>query len=60
MNSIGDALAASRTYRAIRSMAAAVVLGAALVALPWTAPRAAAIGPLPACRIADVLTVPDD
>jgi LAS superfamily LD-carboxypeptidase LdcB len=60
MNSIGDALAATRSRRAIRAMGAAVALGAPLVAVPWTAPRAAAIGPVPACRIADVLTVPDD
>jgi zinc D-Ala-D-Ala carboxypeptidase len=60
MNSTGDRPTTTRSRDAIRAMAVAVALCAALVPLPWTAPRAAAIGPLPACRIADVLTVPDD
>lgn len=60
MNRLDDAPAATRSSRVVRALAAGLVLGAALVAVPWAAPPAAAIGPVPACRIADVVTVPND
>lgn len=47
--------------RTLRSVAAAVVLGAWLLVLPPIAPSpAAAVGPLPDCRLADIMTVPRD
>ncbi|MEX0626478.1 MAG: M15 family metallopeptidase, partial [Chloroflexota bacterium] len=50
-----------RASPALRALAIGLVLGAALVATPATAPpRVTAVGPLPECRIADILTVPRD
>jgi D-alanyl-D-alanine carboxypeptidase len=52
---------ASHTLRAFRALATGLVLGAGLLAVPATdPPRVAAVGPLPACRIADIPTVPRD
>ena len=46
---------------ALRSLATGLVLGAALLATPATAPPpVAAVGPLPACRLAEIMTVPRD
>jgi zinc D-Ala-D-Ala carboxypeptidase len=46
---------------ALRALAVGLVLGAGLLASPATAPPpVAAIGTLPACRIADIPTVPSD
>ena len=42
-----------------RTLTAAVALGAALVAVPASSPSPAiGLGPLPACRLADILTIP--
>jgi zinc D-Ala-D-Ala carboxypeptidase len=42
-----------------RTLGAAVAIGAALVAVPAASPQAAVgLGPLPACRLDDILTVP--
>jgi D-alanyl-D-alanine carboxypeptidase len=47
--------------RAVRAFTAVLLLGALLLAVPPAAPpQVAAIGPLPACRLADILTVPRD
>jgi D-alanyl-D-alanine carboxypeptidase len=47
--------------RSRHTLAAAVVLGAALLALPATAPSSAdAVGPIPSCRLGNVMTVPRD
>jgi D-alanyl-D-alanine carboxypeptidase len=53
-----DQRRAPRPLRALRALAIGLVLGAGLLAVPATAPPVAAIGPLPACRIADIPTVP--
>ena len=45
--------------RSLRSIVAALLLGAALFVLPAATPSpAAAVGPLPACRFDDILTFP--
>jgi zinc D-Ala-D-Ala carboxypeptidase len=45
--------------RSRRALAAALVLGLALLAGPISAPSAVrALGPLPECRLADIMTVP--
>jgi D-alanyl-D-alanine carboxypeptidase len=45
--------------RFLRALAAAALLGAGLLAIPAAAPGpAAGVGPLPDCRIDDVLTIP--
>jgi D-alanyl-D-alanine carboxypeptidase len=55
------AIGAPRTLRALRALAFALVLGAGLLAAPATAPPpVAALGPLPACRIGGLPTVPRD
>ena len=47
--------------RTLRALAAALLLGAGLLAMPAASPGPAlGAGPLPACRIDDVLTVPRD
>ena len=47
--------------RDLRALAIGLVLGGWLLAGPATAPPGvAAVGPLPACRIADIATVPSD
>ena len=47
--------------RAVRALAAVLLFAALLLAVPPTAPtRVAAIGPLPECRLADILTLPRD
>jgi D-alanyl-D-alanine carboxypeptidase len=47
--------------RSRRALAAALVLGAAFLAVPATVPSSVeAVGPLPKCRLADILTVPRD
>jgi D-alanyl-D-alanine carboxypeptidase len=47
--------------RSRRALAGALVLGSALLAVPLTAPSPVdAIGPVPECRLADILTVPRD
>ncbi len=48
----------SRTFRALAG--AVVLAGALLVSAPGGAAPVAAIGPLPACRLADIYTVPSD
>jgi D-alanyl-D-alanine carboxypeptidase len=54
-----DAFAPPRAAR--RALACSLALGAALLAVPASAPPpAAALGPLPACRLADLPTVPSD
>jgi zinc D-Ala-D-Ala carboxypeptidase len=67
MNRIDDApiprgrSRAPRTVRALGSLVAALALGIGLLPLPPTAaPPVAAVGPLPACRLADIMTVPRD
>ena len=51
----------SRLPRALRASAIGLVLASGLIAGPATAPQpVAAVGPLPACRLADILTVPRD
>jgi D-alanyl-D-alanine carboxypeptidase len=55
-----DERLASRTPRARRLVAIGFVLGATLLAVLAPAPPVAAIGPLPACRLADIPTVPRD
>lgn len=53
--------AAGRDPRRARRIVTALTLGLAFVAGALLAPpQAAAIGPLPACRVADILTVPND
>jgi D-alanyl-D-alanine carboxypeptidase len=53
--------ATSRLPRALRASAIGLVLAAGLIAGPATPPEpVAAVGPLPACRLADILTVPRD
>jgi hypothetical protein len=49
-----------RALPARRALAIGLVLGVALLAVPATTPPVAAIGPLPACRLADIPTVPRD
>ena len=50
-----------RAPRAVRSLAVARILGAGLLAGPATAPSpVAALGPLPECRLDEILTVPRD
>jgi len=45
----------------LRALASALILGAGLLAAPAAAPfPVAAIGPLPECRLDDILTVPRD
>jgi zinc D-Ala-D-Ala carboxypeptidase len=44
----------------LRALVVAVVLGSCLLAVPVGAPPAAAVGPLPACRLDDILTNPRD
>jgi D-alanyl-D-alanine carboxypeptidase len=45
--------------RSLRALATAAILGGALLAIPAAAPSpVGGIGPLPPCRIADILTVP--
>src|SRR3990170_5213927 len=45
----------------LRALASALILGAGLLAVPAAAPfPVAAIGPLPECRLDDILTVPRD
>lgn len=45
----------------LRALAIGLLLGAGLFAVPTTAPApVAALGPLPECRLADILTVPRD
>jgi zinc D-Ala-D-Ala carboxypeptidase len=45
----------------LRSLAGGLLVGAALLAVPAaTPPPVAAIGPLPACRLAEIHTVPSD
>lgn len=45
--------------RPLRALVAAIFLGAGLMAVPAAAPSpAAGVGPLPACRLDDILTVP--
>jgi D-alanyl-D-alanine carboxypeptidase len=62
MNKLDDPsspVGASR--RAVRALAIGLLLGTGLLAVPANAPApVAAIGPLPACRLADILTVPRD
>lgn len=56
-----DERPASHRDRALRALAIALILGAGLLAAPATAPPpAAALGPPPACRLADLQTVPAD
>ncbi|HLE59112.1 MAG TPA: M15 family metallopeptidase [Candidatus Limnocylindria bacterium] len=58
MNKLDDA---SSPRSALRALATGLVLGAGLLAVPATAPPpVAAVGPLPACRLADIPTVPRD
>ncbi len=46
---------------ALRALAIGLVLGAGLLAVqPISPPPVAALGPLPACRLADIPTVPSD
>src|SRR5512138_2954424 len=49
-----------RRHRALRALALAGLLGAGLMVVPAAAPAPArgATGPLPACRLADILTIP--
>lgn len=52
---------APRAVGSLRALAGALILGAALLAVPATAPSpVAGIGPLPECRLDDFLTVPRD
>jgi len=44
----------------LRALAAPLFLAASLVGTLTAAPRAAALGPLPPCRLADFMTVPRD
>ena len=47
--------------RTARSLAASFALGAALLAIPAVAPPSAlGAGPLPACRLDDIMTAPND
>jgi zinc D-Ala-D-Ala carboxypeptidase len=47
--------------RTVRALGAVLLLGALLLAAPATSPPpVSAIGPLPACRLADLMTVPRD
>ena len=51
----------SRIGRTVRPLVAALALGAAVLAAPAAAPGPAlGVGPLPACRLDDVLTAPRD
>jgi len=46
-------------FPSLRALAAAVLLGAGLLAVPASSPPAAlGVGPLPACKLIDVLTIP--
>jgi D-alanyl-D-alanine carboxypeptidase len=48
-------------HRAMRAVAAAVLAGSVLTVMaPYAASPVAAVGPLPKCRLADILTVPRD
>jgi zinc D-Ala-D-Ala carboxypeptidase len=62
MNALDDAsVAHAGIPRALRALAIGLVLGGWLLAGPATAPPpVAAVGPLPACRLADIPTVPRD
>jgi len=63
MNTLDDASHALRgaPRRALRALAIGLVLGSGLLAAPTTAPPpVAAVGPLPACRLAEIPTVPRD
>jgi len=52
---------ASRALRALRGLGTVLVLGAGLLATQATVPPpVAAVGPLPACRLAEIPTVPRD
>ncbi len=46
--------------RALRVLSVALLLGVALPAVSATPPPAAAVGPLPGCRLAEIYTVPSD
>jgi D-alanyl-D-alanine carboxypeptidase len=54
-----DPIRPASRVRSRLALAGAVVVGAWLLAGPVAAPsRVAAVGPLPACRLADIMTVP--